>query len=305
MLFRLILLALAGIYYIAYKVHHRFCLRQGKPLTHARLVIVGSHLAGGAGKTPFCAWLAQHLHNGTFGTPYKNIAILCHKAAQDEAMMLRNKLPFATVVATGNRYRTAHELDRDFDVIICDDGFEDTRLVGATVIRLDRDVRGNVPGDVPGDVPENTPDKILPRRIRDLVPAGKYRSLAQDHEKPALALGPADIRFRISGIVNAAGTTCPALPIAVCGIGDPERFRSDLDAYGTPPARLVAAPDHCKNFETLLLEAIRDGQCAVITEKDAARLSEGTVQNSSVFVARQETSVSDEAFEAISALFSK
>ena len=95
------------------------------------------------------------------------------------------------------------------------------------------------------------------------------------------------------------------IPIAVCGIGDPERFRSDLDAYGTPPARLVAAPDHCKNFETLLLEAIRDGQCAVITEKDAARLSEGTVQNSSVFVARQETSVSDEAFEAISALFSK
>ena len=285
MLFRLILLALAGIYYIAYKVHHLFCLRQGKPLTHARLVIVGSHLAGGAGKTPFCAWLAQHLHNGTFGTPYKNIAILCHKAAQDEAMMLRNKLPFATVVATGNRYRTAHELDRDFDIIVCDDGFEDTRLVGATVIRLDRDV--------------------LPRRIRDLVPAGKYRSLAQDHEKPALALGPADIRFRISGIVNAAGTTCPALPIAVCGIGDPERFRSDLDAYGTPPARLVAAPDHCKNFETLLLEAIRDGQCAVITEKDAARLSEGTVQNSSVFVARQETSVSDEAFEAISALFSK
>ena len=301
MIFRIPLFALAFCYRIVYKLHHLVCLKPGKPLTHARLVIVGSHLAGGAGKTPFCAWLAQHLHNGTFGTPYKNIAILCHKAAQDEAMMLRNKLPFAAVVATGNRNRTAHELDRDFDVIICDDGFEDTRLVGATVIRLDRDV----PCDVHRDVPENTPDKILPRRIRDLVPAGKYRSLAQDHEKPALALGPADIRFRISGIVNAAGTTCPALPIAVCGIGDPERFRSDLDAYGTPPARLVAAPDHCKNFETLLLEAIRDGQCAVITEKDAARLSEGTVQNSSVFVARQETSVSDEAFEAISALFSK
>ena len=67
MLFRLILLALAGIYYIAYKVHHRFCLRQGSPLGHARLIVVGSFLAGGAGKTPFVAWLAQFISAGNDG----------------------------------------------------------------------------------------------------------------------------------------------------------------------------------------------------------------------------------------------
>lgn len=292
MLFRLILLALAGIYYIAYKVHHRFCLRQGKPLEHAHLVVVGSHLAGGAGKTPFCAWLAENLHSGALAPactePSRHgprIAILCHSAAADEAEMLREKLPFATVVTTSNRYRTAHELDRDFDFIICDDGFEDTRLTGATVIRLDRD--------------------ILPRHIRDLVPAGKYRSLAQDHAKPALALGPADVQHRISGIVNAAGTPCPALPIAVCGIGDPERFRKDLADYGTAPSKLIATPDHCKNFEKHLLQAIREGHHAVITEKDSTRLRNEIRQNPAVFVARQQTTVSGTAFQAISALFSK
>jgi tetraacyldisaccharide 4'-kinase len=285
-------ICLAGIYRIAYKFHHLICLKPGKPLEHARLVVVGSHLAGGAGKTPFCAWLAENLHSGALAPactepsrPGPRIAILCHSAAADEAEMLREKLPFATVVTTSNRYRTAHELDRDFDFIICDDGFEDTRLTGAIVIRLDR-----------GD---------LPRHIRDLVPAGKYRSLAQDHAKPALALGPADVQHRISGIVNAAGSPCPALPIAVCGIGDPERFRKDLADYGTAPSKLIATPDHCKNFEKHLLQAIREGHHAVITEKDSTRLRNEIRQNPAVFVARQQTTVSGTAFQAISALFSK
>lgn len=285
-------ICLAGIYRIAYKFHHLICLKPGKSLEHARLVVVGSHLAGGAGKTPFCAWLAENLHSGALAPactepsrPGPRIAILCHSAAADEAEMLREKLPFATVVTTGNRYRTAHELDRDFDFIICDDGFEDTRLTGATVIRLDRD--------------------ILPRHIRDLVPAGKYRSLAQDHVKPALALGPADVQHRISGIVNAAGSPCPALPIAVCGIGDPERFRKDLADYGTAPSKLIATPDHCKNFEKHLLQAIREGHHAVITEKDSTRLRDEIRQNPAVFIARQQTTVSGTAFQAISALFSK
>ena len=285
-------ICLAGIYRIAYKFHHLICLKPGKPLEHARLVVVGSHLAGGAGKTPFCAWLAENLHSGALvpacTEPCRHgprIAILCHSAAADEAEMLREKLPFATVVTTSNRYRTAHELDRDFDFIICDDGFEDTRLTGAIVIRLDR-----------GD---------LPRHIRDLVPAGKYRSLAQDHAKPALALGPANVQHRISGIVNAAGSPCPALPIAVCGIGDPERFRKDLADYGTAPSKLIATPDHCKNFEKHLLQAIREGHHAVITEKDSTRLRNEIRQNPAVFVARQQTTVSGTAFQAISALFSK
>lgn len=281
MLFRLILLALAGIYYIAYKVHHRFCLRQGSPLGHARLIVVGSFLAGGAGKTPFVAWLAQFIsENGAA----PRIAILCHDRAQDEAAMLRQKfagMPQVHVIATPNRYKTAQEIDRDYDFIICDDGFEDTRLAGAITIRLDR--------------------AGTPQRIADLVPAGKNRSLPRDHEEPAVTLGQGDIRFRIGRIANAGNEPCPAGPIAICGIGDPERFRQDLASYGIEPAGFIARPDHDRRFEQTIMKFLAQGASLVMTEKDFARLPEKWRLHPNVFVAYQEIEVSAPAVEAIRA----
>lgn len=292
MLFRLILLALAGIYYIAYKVHHRFCLRQGSPLGHARLIVVGSFLAGGAGKTPFVAWLAQFISAGNDGNSSAagkegaapRIAILCHDRAQDEAAMLRQKfagLPQVHVIATPNRYRSAHEIDRDYDFIICDDGFEDSRLAGAITIRLDR--------------------AGTPQRIADLVPAGKNRSLPRDHEEPAVTLGQGDIRFRIGHIANAGNEPCPAGPVAICGIGDPERFRQDLASYGIEPAGFIARPDHDRRFEQTIMKFLAQGASLVITEKDFARLPEKWRLHPNVFVAYQEIEVSAPAAEAIRA----
>lgn len=281
MLFRLILLALAGIYYIAYKVHHRFCLRRGSPLGHARLIVVGSFLAGGAGKTPFVAWLAQFISkNGAA----PRIAILCHDRAQDEAAMLRQKfagMPQVHVIATPNRYRSAHEIDRDYDFIICDDGFEDSRLSGAITIRLDR--------------------AGTPQRIADLVPAGKNRSLPRDHEEPAVTLGQGDIRFRIGRIANAGNEPCPAGPVAICGIGDPERFRQDLASYGIEPAGFIARPDHDRRFEQTIMKFLAQGASLVMTEKDFARLPEKWRLHPNVFVAYQEIEVSAPAAEAIRA----
>ena len=292
MLFRLILLALAGIYYIAYKLHHQFCLRQGSPLGHARLIVVGSFLAGGAGKTPFVAWLAQfinaHFTNAQVtsvrAVQVPRIAILCHERAQDEATMLRQKfagMPQVRVIATPNRYKTAQELDRDYDFIICDDGFEDTRLAGAITIRLD--CAGT------------------PQRIADLVPSGKHRSLPRDHEEPAVTLGQNDIRFRIGRVANAGNEPCPAGPIAICGIGAPERFRKDLDAFGIKPADFIARPDHDPRFEQIIMKFIARGAQLVITEKDYARLPEKWRLHPNVFVAYQEIEVSAPAMAAIRA----
>lgn len=290
MLFRLILLALAGIYYIAYKVHHQFCLRQGSPLGHARLIVVGSFLAGGAGKTPFVAWLAQFISANSSGHPdaragqVPQIAILCHERAQDEATMLRQKfagMPQVRVIATSNRYKTAQEIDRDYDFIICDDGFEDTRLAGAITIRLD--CAGT------------------PQRIADLVPSGKHRSLPRDHEEPAVTLGQGDIRFRIGRIANAGNEPCPAGPIAICGIGDPERFRKDLDTFGIKPADFITRPDHDPRFEQIIMKYLAQGASLVITEKDYARLPEKWRLHPNVFVAYQQIEVSAPAMAAIRA----
>ena len=317
MLLRPILLVAAACYRAAYKLHHRVCLRPGKPLAHAHLIVVGSFLAGGAGKTPFTAWLAQFLLENSRSAATR-IAILCHGKAQDEAEMLRQQFagtPQVRVIATSNRYRAAHEIDRDYDYIICDDGFEDTRLVDAFTIRLDWEEP--------------------PSRIADLLPAGKNRSLLQDHDMqgnagtalvlqcgadvavhetaPACETAPthktvrartlADITFSIARIENAAGAALNAQQhadaIAACGIGYPERFLADLKAFGFSPAGFIARPDHDRRFEQTINMLISRKVPVIVTEKDAARLPRDLCAHSGIYTAYQQVSVSKAAQEKI------
>lgn len=294
MLLRPILLVAAACYRVAYKLHHCLCLRPGKPLAHAQLIVVGSFMAGGAGKTPFTAWLAQFILENV------RIAILCHSKAQDEAEMLRQQfagLPQVRIIATPNRYKTAHEIDRDYDYIVCDDGFEDTRLVNAFTIRLDW-----------GEPPT---------RIGQLVPAGNNRSLLQDHAEPALVLrcgaqtraavpdreavsgrAPADITFSIACIKNAAGIAFdPQLhpgAVAACGIGNPERFREDLAACGISPAEFVARRDHDSRFEQTINMLISRKKSVIITAKDTARLPRDLRAHPDIYTAYQQVSISGE-----------
>lgn len=284
---RIPLLFLAHCYRIAYRLHHRLFLQPGAPLEHATLYVIGSFRIGGAGKTPFCAWLAQKLNEGSFGKPGQRIAILCHSKAKDEAEMLRRKfagVPQVEVFTTSNRYRTAHELDRHFDIILCDDGFEDSRLTGAITIRLDRGT--------------------TPCKVGDLVPAGLNRSLEQDHDKPALILEEPDVVFRIDSVRNSNGDTCPENPdCTLCGIGSPERFIEDLASRGIRPARHITLPDHSTYLGQRLSKLLSQGNSVVITEKDSARLTSQILKNPQVYVAYQETVVSASAQRAISALF--
>lgn len=333
---RPLLRIVARCYHVAYKLHHSLCLRPGKPLAHAQLIVVGSYLAGGAGKTPFTAWLAQFIsaqfiQKNSAGSTGKEsagkecagkkpaaprIAILCHCKAQDEASMLRQHFtgsPHIQVFTTGNRYRTALELDKNFDYVICDDGFEDTRLVNAKVIRLDW-----------GEPPTH---------IADLLPAGKCRSLLQDHDAPALVLQcgktvaavptcghiptreaiqtrghmqtrkPADISFTIACIKNAAGTAFTPQEqqnvVAACGIGNPERFRENLAAFGISPAEFVARPDHDKHFEQIINRLTTRGKTVIITAKDANRLPCSLINNPRIFTAYQQVNISEQAISKL------
>ena len=117
-------LVISALYRIGYKLHHKLFLRPQPPL-RVPVFIVGSYLAGGAGKTPFTIWLAKQ-----FLEQRKNVAVLCHSDAWDELVLLQQELkPLgATVIATKNRYATAMEIQDRFDIILCDDGFEDSRL---------------------------------------------------------------------------------------------------------------------------------------------------------------------------------
>lgn len=234
------------------------------------------------------------------------------------------------VLSTRNRYRTARELDdrgmpgdincgeagrkeNPPDVIICDDGFEDSRLRPDLTILL-----------------EWGP---APRHIRDLIPAGDARSLEQDHRTdPAKAirlncLGPAaDISFPVDSITNFLGepatkqateTQSPTKQVAdgptmanldggayphhipfvlLCGLAHPERVVQSVTALGLTFQETILRPDHDRDFAKQLTQAMTRHPQAnfVITQKDAARLAPDILMDKRIFVTRQQVKMAPE-----------
>lgn len=295
-------LFLATCYRAIYRLHHALCLRPGKPLGHSRLVVVGSYRTGGAGKTPFCTWLAE-----TLSAQGKRVAILCHEYAYDEAAMLQKHFTADSQVKifkTRNRYRLAHELDRtkEFDFILCDDGFEDSRLVGATTFVL---------------LWENAPT-----RLRELWPLGNARSLIKDHSGHRSGNtveihcnDPASkIRFVLDNITNKKGEDLRSAKESAhyrqinifCGIGDPERLCNDIGDQGIAITDKIFLKDHDRCFSNKLNKALQENpqSAFIITEKDAARLENGTgkplPRPDNLYIARQKTVVDETLAHRIS-----
>ena len=287
-------LFIALCYRAVYKLHHALCLRPGAPLEHSKLIVVGSFRTGGAGKTPFCIWLCKHL-----AAQGNTVALLAHEYAFDEIKMLRQKFAgneSVQVFATRNRYRLAHELDRSqkFDCIVCDDGFEDSRLVGATTILLQWE--------------------DLPTKIPELWPCGGMRSLAKDHHldhgkrSPMVRIlrcegGNPAVRFVIDKVLHFYSgkefVKNSAKVNIVCGLGNPERFCSDLQDFGIEIGHKFFFKDHSKAFTAQFEKIIqnRPQETFVISEKDAARLPAEFIQKnekSQIFVASQTTEISTE-----------
>lgn len=296
----------AAYYWAAYSLHHKLFLKPGKKLMHSRLMVVGSFRVGGAGKTPFTLWLARYLI-----ARGKRVAILCHKSAFDEIRLYQQELAdqiqtgAAEVTGTDNRYRTAWELDRRGgkpertgsagtapDFILCDDGFEDSRLRPHAVFRLDWEK--------------------APTDIHQLIPAGKFRSLLQDHARDlskTIALRcygvKPDILFLIDSISNCKGEFPQhRQTIVLCGLGDPQRFVHDLRRAELNPTKWIFRPDHDKNFEKITRGILREYPQAdlVLSQKDGLRLSRTLLENPRIFVARQSVQVYEGARAQIQAV---
>lgn len=306
------MLVFAILYRFLYKLHHTLCLRPGKPLQKSHLVVVGSYRMGGAGKTPVTIELAKR-----YMLQGKSVAILLHKVAFDEELLVQRKIRLprnssidfsdagshtsfgnavntaasvnaidlkTVVVRTGNRYKTAHELDGKFDIILCDDGFEDSRLQPDETILLDW-----------GEPCE---------KIRDLWPCGKCRSLKRDHINVTSVLRVGlDIAFSVESIApwerwNNGDFEIASIDssiVVVSGLGDPKRFFSDVENYlnksqvSALVIKKIARPDHDKNFELYLrhLFCKYPKAAVIISEKDACRLDFSKKGLDRVFVALQ------------------
>ena len=271
-------LVLAAFYRIGYKLHHKLFLRPQPPIK-TPVIIVGSYLAGGAGKTPFTIWLAKRLQEQG-----KKVAVLCHSAAWDEFILLQNSLSHsAKVIATSNRYSTAKEIQDKFDIILCDDGFEDSRFTGAHRICLDWEEP--------------------PTSWTKLWPAGPFRSLKQDHDESEIihldcvgnnghCVNSPAINFSIESITNfAAGK--PLTATAICGLGNPKRFVEDIRAFGINVEKAIVRRDHDKQFHQIVQAELAQDKDIVISQKDACRLQQSLLAHPKLHTAIQKITVSD------------
>jgi len=229
------------------------------------LLGIGSLLAGGAGKTPYTAFLAERLKLQGL-----SVAILC-KNTGDENLWFAKK---GFEVFTGNRFELCKKLDGKFDVLISDDGLEDRRLSHAFWVCLTWGERAE--------------------GLRDIIPHGNCRSLWKDHpeigcvkkctmewEKGAKT---ADIVFSMRPPVNANGEILPENSeiVAIAGIARPQRFFGGLQRnYNI--AKKMDCPDHF-NIQKKAEDALKSGLPVVLTEKNAVRLPERLLENKRVFV---------------------
>jgi len=240
-----------------------------KKKTHFKtpLIGVGSLLVGGAGKTPYTAFLAKELRERGL-----KFAILCKNTGDENLWFEKNGFE----VFTGNRFEMCKKLDGKYDVLISDDGLEDRRLGHAFWVCLTW-----------GESAKN---------LSDIIPCGYCRSLWRDHpeisciKKCAMEweenAKTADLVFKMETPKNYCGEILPENSeiIALVGIARSHRFFEGLQKKYSI-AKKIECKDHSKKIQNKVMQILKLGLPIVITEKDAVKLSKDVLQNKNIFVA--------------------
>jgi tetraacyldisaccharide 4'-kinase len=257
------------------------------------VLCVGNYHGGGAGKTPAVLALAKLLrdlgeapvvlsrgYRGKLRGPVR-VDLNRHTSADvgDEPLMLARAMPVAVAVARDRIAGVALAKSQGATVILMDDGFQNPAVAkDASLIVIDSErAIGN--GQVMPAGPLRAPLPLQLDRTDALVVVGEGHG-ADAVEVRIAAQGKPVLRahFRPDDTVLAALRGKRVLAFA--GIGDPVRFFNTLTASGIEVVRGLTFADHHafsrRQIEGLIAEAKRDGLTPVTTEKDFARLQDGT-----------------------------
>lgn len=255
----------------------------------APLIVVGNLTAGGTGKSPVVAALADFLqHHGYrpgilsrgYGASVTDKPSLVTADSSpsdwgDEPVMLARQTGCAVVVDR-NRVRGAKYLIENclVNLVICDDGLQHYRLPrDIEVLVLDGD-RGLGNGHLlPVGPLREAPDRW--RQVDFLLCHGESDRL------------PDELQRRLAGCFRLQplgwqslrdGSSVPVKPApvsgevtAVSGIGNPDRFHATLARLGLTPAPKVFADHH--DFSRKDFERITADRPVVMTAKDAVKCS--------------------------------
>ena len=269
------------------------------------VISVGNLTVGGTGKTPLVAWLALRLHElgrqpaivsrGYGGRAGRGPLIVSDGSGPrspvvdcgDEPYLLARSLSGTIVVVGSDRPAgAAAAAARGADVVILDDGFQHRRLFrDLDIVLLDGDAPFGNGRLLPGG-PLREPlgalgraDVVLVTRRAAGESLGEVEAAVRRHNPraPILRAG-----HRGVGFIEASGLAAapPSRAAAFCGIGNPTRFRRDLEATGIEVVDFRTYRDHHRytlaDIASLERLAEAHGCDLITTEKDLVRIGPGS-----------------------------
>ena len=267
------------------------------------VISVGNLTAGGTGKTPVVALLANHFrrwgvnvallsrgygslkpspHDGDAGSP---------SAGNDEARVLERLCPGVTHLQRVDRVSSAAEAvsTHGAELLILDDGFQHRRLArDLDLVLIDATNpfgHGHLlPRGLLREPMESLrrADLVLLTRA-DAVSPGRKRLIVETIRQVAPKPPVIEIAFPATGLLNASGErreveSLEETPLlAFCGIGNPDGFAATLAVAGLRPSELMTFPDHHHYAPADLLRVSRRAQAygaaaAVTTLKDLVKV---------------------------------
>jgi len=241
------------------------------------VICVGNLVAGGAGKTPVCIWLAKHFiakgkkvhflcsgYGGEFTQAGKVDSGDCKKFG-DEAVLLAQTVP--TWVGK-DRAEIAKLAEKDgAEILIMDDGFQNPTLQKNFSIIVVDGTYGFGNGRVMPAGPLREPIDIGLKRADAIIIMGTEKA-----KLPKLELA------KFSGKLNIYYD--PFLQnedvVAFCGIARPQKFYDSLAAKGLKLVDKMSFDDHHfyteQDLKNILQRATDLQAVAVTTEKDYVKI---------------------------------
>ncbi len=272
------------------------------------VLCVGNVTVGGSGKTPFTAYLAEHLvavgkrpcvltrgYGGKYSGPYHVSSSDDARRVGDEALLHAahlDKFGVSVVIAKerslGASYIAAHDLG---DIIILDDGYQHRRLErDFNILLLDVSTEESIAHWLNGDIlplgrlRESLSQALerancvvfvnrLPSQNDEVAQLAPYLRIGDALPKFQLNLKPSHVVDVASGQRFSLASLDNRFASALTAIANPSHFFKLLDTLGVKREKNIAYRDHHQFTQKEWDKALRQGNGLVVTTaKDAVKL---------------------------------
>jgi tetraacyldisaccharide 4'-kinase len=256
------------------------------------VISVGNLTAGGTGKTPFVAWLANWFHDkevrvSILSRGYRSLS----EDVNDEKMVLDQLCPEVPHVQNPNRVAAASSACRNHDsqILILDDGFQHRRLARDLDLVL---IDALNPWGYAAILPRGLlREPIESLRRADLVlitradqcTARLKQEIIEQIQDICPEKACVEVAFPAESLVNAEGNSSPLSTLSgksiagFCGIGNPDSFHKSLSDAGFDVSSFRSFPDHhhysLEDLEEIGQWAKLSGAEAILaTQKDLVKI---------------------------------